>query len=607
MSSNLLGVIASQQSGPEVQAAGACVGPFSAANYWSDTTPQRGPDFIPGTVLNLLVWSTGDNDQQVMWCYNESTTSGWRLQHAGGQRFNILLSNVTYQSLTNMRLGLNNYAVQRMQDGSVRSSLNGGAAGEIVAAPVYVNAGVTARHGIGRSIVPNQQAINTRILAGAVLRRAVGDYSDAELEAISGAANGLNRWQLADGIFSDPNLFFGYRFEDWDGVTVALPLFANVGGYSIDRNGTGGTLQTLPSYLRYRIPPPALDDNARFVPANNGTPPGTKRYSIFSQTRFQSDAQDNVSAGLIVDIVRSEDVGDGEGENKNCGVLIDGVAPTGNSGVGTLIVEEKEILRAIDCLGVPAGAAKQFEVITGIQRWPGDYFDDEPIKGFYPQYIRVPQSTPLSWIKPVPPADKIVVFSDGHLIQVEGAPVISATFQSWPMLARANAGAGWGFSCEGWQSRAGYTLFGTVDYRTSNLEILRKHLTGTSSNTLWMDFGTTDYNHINWGVPPATGLSNFGDALGAWLDLIHAEFPALIIYVALGVPITYGLVPSFAGWTITPELEAVINATCAARAFVTYVDARLWVSGAGIGSSGTYYTELGHQQYEAQFRAIIGY
>lgn len=593
---------------PTIMAAGAWAGVFSNANHWKCTSAQVGPDFTPGTTLIILLYVDNHTGTQVVWCYNGGTTTGWRMQHAAGGTLNVLFGATSFQSPTDMKLGLNAYAVQRLQSGALRASLVGGTVAQLSAAPSYTTANASAVHGYGArvDIAATNAAAGTRILAVAILRRASGDYTDAELQKFSGSLNNLNSWQLHPDILADANLLHAQRFEDWDGSSNTFTALGSA-PYTLTKQGTGGGKTTLPSFLRYEIPRTAVHDSVRWEAPGNSEPSGTKRMNIYGRVRFTSSAAAASGVpGLFVEAVKSIDVG--ATEQKDIGVLVDGAQVAANE-ENALEIQDDNITRLLTVTGVGVGSNKAFTVISGAQRWPGDYSDAYPIKCITPVAVRVPSTTPLTWTSRSEPAHRLIIVSDNHAVELEdsAANITSACYQSWPMLVRANST--YGVTVDAWEGRSWFTA--SLDRFPdespghtaimSTMAMIIAAADGTSSNTLWIDLGVTDYNH-----DLMDNEAEFKNDVENFLDALHAALPNLIIYVVTGVPSAFGAANNTKGWNMTDE-TTWLDDICAARAWTTRVNARGYVTGAGIGASGNYYTVAGHAQYEAAMRLVLGY
>lgn len=586
-----------------IQPAGARIGAFSAPNHW-EAAPGNTLDFANNTAIAFAFWRVeGTNGNQYLLGCNSALT-GFFLQ-AGNAHDLRLFHGVNSTYFADIYFGLNVGAISKDGAGALRWSLNGGVARALTSPGAYIQPDVSAILSIGyNAAAASSPADQHSLLWNAFIGAAL---SDADLQAISGQANALDRWHAPALVTGHAALRWLANWESWDG---AAATFAGVGSAPVTMNrvGTGGGRSVMRGYKRYQVPASAVWDSVEaFSQGVTGTI-GLRR-SAYAQTRFTTSAEDVAGgpAGLVVDCLASTwNVGAWPGQIQ-AGVNVSGVNLVANhNGLvpvpGFIQTEGYGLQRAVDCPGIVSGADKPVILTDGMQTTTGAGVGSASTV----LYVRVPDTDSVIWTPRVAPAACAINVFDSLGGQIEGlnqdTGIINPTNNAWPALQRANAGA-MRVACEGRGSGTWFQRISSPTLRAAFIESLRKQAVGTLLNLFWIDLGSNDF-----------GLSTYPSLATLTSDLTSFNNGM----VALGLPgfklIIVGPTERLNetsvnanGWNL-PQLRTALElgVTNTAHVDVTYVNAFAFVSAIN-RPDGLHRNPPGHVEYEAGMRPFVGY
>jgi lysophospholipase L1-like esterase len=599
----------------QIQPAGARIGQFSAANNFSDTTAGQGPELALGTTLVVAFWrDNGTTNNQYLWGFNTLTT-GWFILLGNARNIFLFLRGAGSTGFGNVYFGLNVLVITRTSGNTYRWSMNGGVTQAMTSPGSYVAAGASARHCIGYNVVEaafpgTQHSVIWQAFINAGL-------NDADCQTISGQANALDRWHAPTLVTSHANLTWFANWENWDGSSSTFTGTGNGGGASPYTMTKAGTVPktVLPSYLRYQIPESAIWDAQPTVTQGVTGQSGLVRRNPFSVARFTSSANDTTGGpgGLVVesDVAVWNFTG-----NIIAGVAVNGTnLACNNNGANPIpgIVQTSGygLKRAVDCPGIPAGTGKTFEVTASLL----SLVSTTVCSASTPTHVRVPASTPITWLNKTAPANQVINLIDSLGQEQEGVTEVSAVkgpvYEAWPMLERKNFASS-RVACEGWGFGTWAERINTSGKRSATLALLQNLAIGTSQNLFWMMLGTNDY-----GTNTYASLATFESDLTAFMNaLIALNLPGFKAWLASPTTrsdtVETNNNPS--GWNL-PNLRTSISnvVTALANANVIYVDTSDngvldsgWVIAAN-RTDGLHYNTAGHSGYEVKMRAVVGY
>jgi hypothetical protein len=591
---------ASVGAAPEVQASSgsASVGVFSSLNHWSQASQVI--DLVPGITLDILFEVTGHANNQCLWGCADST-HGWFLIH--GTTNNLVLffrgaGGGSWTISTNLFLGYHCLALSRITGGSVRCSLDGATDFELVASPTYTANLGTAKQFIGYDTgESNFAAVNSRVLSVAVLNQ---DSTSAERESFSNAVNNVDRYRLLDSLRTNSSLVSELHFDrDWDGSASTVTAGLGSAPYTLTRVGTGGGKNIIAPELRYLIKQEWVHDNGYWIQLVTGI----RRHSQGARTRFTTDA-----TRMIVDCYATNS---GFLNQVDVGVKSDGVKQTGNS-TGGLDLDTFNKLRALD-ITLPAGAGKSIEIIDGIQSLN---VSTGEVLGIFPQYIRVPATTPITPLIVTPPNRRIIVVSDSRAFQVLDVVtnITSATYQAWTMLARediaASIDANWTgcqLSLESYGSNSWAHIFGDSTKRATFVAQIGPMLDGTAgthANRIVFDLGPNDFVSNTY-----ASLGALESDVGAGLDATHSAYPSAEIFLLKPTAMKNETTNNASGWNL-PGLRTSLGNVASTRGWITLIDASSWVSLTNRDSDTAqqlHFEAAGHVEYKGNFKTAMGY
>lgn len=586
---------------PAVQAAAgsASVGVFSTLNHWTQSSSVI--DLIVGKTFVILFEVTGHANNQCIWGCGDGT-HGWFLIH--GTTNNLLLffrgaGGTSWQITGNLFLGYHSLAISRITGGSVRCSLDGAADFELVAAPTYTANLSTAKQFIGYNTgESNFAAVNSRVLSCAVLAQ---DSTSAEREEFSNAVNNVDRYQLGDSIRNSAALLSALHFDrDWDGSASTITAGLGATPYTFTKAGTGGGKVTIAPELRYAIYQDWVHDNGYWVQLATGI----RRHSLFARTRFVTDA-----TRMVVDCYATSS---GFVNQIDVGVKSNGTNQTGNH-TGGADLDTFNKLRALD-ITLPAGTAKVIELIDGIQ---SIITGTGEVLGVFPQYIRVPATTPITPVIVTAPSRRAIICGDSLTCQLIDASgnIASSTYQAWTILARINiaatAAADWTgcqVSLESWGAKSWFEIAGDATKRAAFVAQVGPMLDGTAAtfaNRLIFTLGTNDF-----GFTTFVSLAAFETAAGALLDALNTAYPNLKITIVTPTTRKNEATNNPSGWNL-PGLRTSLGTVQSTRsAFCALVDGSAFVSLANRNADTAnelHFEAAGHVEYEAAFKTAMGY
>jgi hypothetical protein len=587
----------------DLQPGGARVGPFSAANHWRGATGD-GPDEQPGRTFAIAFFSKDVTlRNQYLWGFNSATT-GWALTAGDKQDLYLQHEGSTARLVANIYRGLNVIAWTVLLDGSIRWSAEGGVARPLKSAGAYIPAAASAVHSLGFNAAKgNYSATQHSVLWTAVID---AQLADADLAMVSGAANALDRWNPPAVAAEHPQLRWLSSWDDWDGASAS---FAGDGSspYALTRIGNGGTKRTLPAYKRFLIDESAVWDGGELRTQGKTGIVGTRR-SAYAHTRFISDATDIDDApGLVVESLASTwNIASWPGQIQ-AGVQVNGANLAGNNNglVPTPGIYQKErygLTRAVDCVGVSAGAAKAFTVTDGMQVFFGTTVQSASTA----LAVRIPENATLSWVPRAAPTEQIINVFDSKGGQIEGLTndpdQHNPTYDAWPMLQRKHVPYGMRVANEGWGSGTWYQRISTPQLRSATVATLSKLAAGTESNRFWTELGTNDYGLVTY----LTLAAFEADLVAFARDMIALGLPGFELRLVGPTARKDETVENAHGWNL-PQLRATLSraVTATANPAVTYEDASGFVSEANL-PDGLHANLAGHVEYEAGMRAVMG-
>jgi hypothetical protein len=221
-----------------------------------------------------------------------------------------------------------------------------------------------------------------------------------------------------------------------------------------------------------------------------------------------------------------------------------------------------------------------------------------------PAFVRVPKTTPLTWIYKSGFAQTCVFVSDSRFGQImnvsNAAGTTGPVYKAWPALVRTNFAAsrvaciGHGFGT--WQERVG-----TAPLRAAFIEELLLLLIATTNNRLWIDMGFNDWNAVAWVSAAAfkAAVKQFAiDILAAATARGIAGFQ---LYLCQTVSATGDTVPNVNGYNL-PDLgtatQQIVTELADARCLFYDCRALLGVAPAN-RPDGIHYDQPGQDLYEA--------
>lgn len=600
-------VVGASSSGAEaeVQAASgsSSVGVFSTANHWSQASQVL--DLDAGVTLVVLFEVTGHTNNQVIWGCGDAT-HGWFLIHSAGAGTTLSLffrgaGGTNWIISSNVFIGYHCLAISRITGGSIRCSLDGAADFELVAIPIYTANSGTAKQFIGYdSGEGNFAGVNTRVLSCAALAQ---DSTGLERETFSDAVNGVDRYRLTDDVRLSASLLSELHFDrDWDGSASTVTSGLGATAFTLTKVGTGGGKVTIAPELRYQIKQNWIHDNGYFISLVTGI----RRHSMFARTRFTTDATRMIidcyseNPGSIIALVQQEDVG----------VKSGGTNQAGNS-TGGLDLDTFNKLRAVD-ITLPAGSTKQIELIDGYQGIAAGI-----VKGIYPQFIRVPTTTPITPVIAVAPSRRAVIVcaSESAHVGDSSANYTSPTYQCWPVLARVNiaasANANWTgtqVSVEGWGAKTWFEISGDSTKRSAFIAQVTPMLdgsAGTHANRLIFVLGIEDFKNNTIG-----SMATFETNVGTLMDAIHAALPSLEITIVLPTTVKNESTNNASGWNLPNVRTRLTTVQSTRTGFIALVDGTAFVSLANRNADSTnewIFEVAGHVEYEGNFKTAMGY
>ncbi len=598
------GFVAGGSSGgePDVQSAAgsASVGVFSTLNHWTQTSSVL--DLGINTEIVVLFEVTGHANNQCIWGCGDAT-HGWFLIHGTTNNLQLFLrgaGGTSWVLSTNLFLGYHCLALARTATGAIRCSLDGAADFELVASPTYTANLSTAKQFIGYDTgEANFAAVNTRVLACAVL--ATGG-SSAEREDYSDAVNEVDRYRLTDSLRASASLLSELHFDrDWDGSASTVTAGLGATPYTFAKVGTGGGKNTIAPELRYSIKQDWVHDNGYWIELVTGI----RRHSLFARTRFVTDATRMIvdcyseNPGAVTALIQQQDVG----------VKSGGTNQTGNS-TGGLDLDTFNKLRAVD-ITLPAGSAKQIELIDGYQGILAGV-----VKGIYPQFIRVPATTPITPVIVTAPSRRaIIVCASESSLVADASGQTSPTYQCWPILARVNiaasANANWTgtqVSVEGWGAKTWFEIAGDSTKRAAFVAQVTPMLdgsAGTHANRLIFVLGIEDFKNNT-----IASMGAFETAVGALLDALNSALPSLEIIIVTPTTVKNETTNNVSGWNLVNLRTSLGTVQGTRTGFCALVNGSAFVSLANRNADSTnewLFEIAGHAEYEAAFKTAMGY
>lgn len=581
----------------EVSLASASAGGFSSSNNWK--TDDVGPDMSTSRTFVILFRRTGTANNQTLWGFSDAT-HGWFLIH--GNSNNLLLffrggGGTSWTISGNLFLGYHCLAISRMADGSVRYSLDGSTDAQLVASPTYTACIAGSDHFLGHNTIENFPGTNTEVLATAVID---AECTGAERETFAKSVNLLNRYHLRTEVTAHASLRHYHHFQDWDGSSSSISGSLGSSPYTWTKAGTGGGKNTIAEEIRYRIKQNWMHDNGYWIELATGI----RRHSLFARTRFTTDA-----TKLVVDTYATNS---GFTNQIDIGVKSNAVNQTGNH-TGGLDLDVFDQLRTLD-MSLPAGTAKSVELIDGIQSYnigPGT------VLGVFPQYIRVPSTTPITPVFYTSPLRRLVIVGDSLTCQLtdSSANISSSTYQAWTILARNflagttdPAWTGTQVSLESWGSKSWSEIASDSTKRATFVSQVGPMLDGTAStyaNRIAFALGTNDY-----GLGLYTSVATLETDVGLLMDSLHSAYPNLEITiitptmrknetVTIGAP----------AWNLPGLRTALVN-VAATRSWIRLVVGQGFVGllNRNVDTANELHFERdGHIEYEGWFGRAMGY
>jgi hypothetical protein len=591
-------------TGIGVQPSGARIGQFSVGNYWS-AAAGTGPDEQNSRTFVCAFWrDAGSVANQYLWGFNSATT-GWYLQAGNAHDLRLFHRGASSTYFADIYFGLNVVAWTKTAGGALRWSLNGGVAGALASPGAYTVGGGSAVHAFGYNAAEALGAASQHsLLWNAVID---AELTDADLQTISGQANALDRWHAPVLVTGHASLRWLANWENWDGAAATF-VGSGSSPYTMTKAGTGGGRSVMSGYKRYRVRESAVWDSSQLFSQGASGAVGTRR-SAYATSRFNTGAADPSSSGpsgLIVDSLASTwNVASWPGQIE-AGVNAAGANLSANhNGLqpipGILQVEGYALQRAVDCPGMVPGNV----VLTdGMQTTAGGAIGSASTV----LYVRVPDSYSVGWTERVRPAATTINVFDSKGGQIEGLDqeygIINPTYNAWPMLSRANAGAT-RVACEGWGSGAWFQRISSAPLRAAFVETLRQLAAGTASNLYWIELGTNDFGLVTYAA-----LATFETDLAAFANaMIALALPGFKLRLVGPTARLNEATNNANGWNLPGLRTSISNVvTAVANANVTYVDASAYVSvGNRPDAPQLHFNAAGHIQYEAAMRAVVGY
>jgi len=580
----------------QISEASSSVGTLSSLNHWKKSAQILNLD--PGTTIVELFEVTGHANNQCIWGCGDAT-HGWFLVHGSSNNLVLFFRGAGGGSWTissNLYLGIHCLALTRKLDGSVWYSLDGGPDTQLVAAPTYTSV-VSGDQFVGYDTgEANFAATNSRVLALAVYN---SELSGTTRQQFSDSVNLLNRYRLRDECRTNSNLVSEIHFDrDWNGSAASVTGGLGSSPHTLDKVGTGGGKVAIEAEIRYRIQQEWVHDNGYWV----SLAIGIRRHSQGARTLFRTDA-----TKLVVDVYATNS---GFVNQIDVGVRCNGVAVTGNA-TGGVDLDVFNTLRAADCT-LPGGTNKLVELIDGIQSYQTGTGD---VLGVFPQYIRVPVSTPITPVIVSAPQRRLVVVQDSLATQGSdsSANLNSSTYLGWVYQARLRIAAsvdptwaGCQVSLEAWGSKAWSQIASSAPLRSAFVAQVGPMLDGTAAahaNRILFALGTNDY-----GLNTYASLATFEADVGALLDLLHATYPNVEVFLALPTRRLNETTNNGSTWNLV-QLRTSLENVCASRPWIRLLRAQDWVSIQNRDTDGQqlHWEVAGHTEYEGNAGRALGY
>lgn len=543
---------------------------LSAANYFigSDTPVSNMGENCSLVIGYQHLAPTSDS---VPWCA-VGATSGWFLD--GNATY--LYANLRNPTLKIGTIGAHQYgynvaAVSHLTGGEWRGCMNGDTAQRVVhaAGTTYVNVDATARELIGRCYAPVGSYPATKLppLWCAYLTRALTDAERTEWTR----TDRLDRFAPPAALLSDPSLVLLYTAEAWDGGVTLTPV---VGAQLLTRTGAP-TRTTLESEAVYAPPAAYYHDTIRSLDVSKRQA-FARLLATTTANKAAALLHDGLPAGQQTAFLPYKEIGL---RSNNVWVdELDSKFPGAHD-------------QTIDASGLAAGA-KSLEFIEGLR--VQDSGDASANHGYTAPKVRVPASTPLTFIKPARPKKRIIALTDSIGEQV---PLGIPARDSWTMLLRASLSADWGLTAA---CRGGGSVFSVASpaYLSATVARLAKLLDGTEENHLWFALEVNDQIYSLWG----TDLAAYGAAKLALVDAVAAlGVPGLHVYLASAILRTVEPV----GPPSLQDYRDVTHACAAARPGTVDVRCEDWVE-VTRGADGLHTDIAGSAAMAARIGPIIG-
>ena len=531
-------------------------------------------DFL-ATVAGVGKWDFGtDCSFVLLWRNNSHTagdqcplsmsdgTSGFWIDVLGGGQTYIQFraaGNTPIACGYHVAHGWNCLAATHLAGGSVRASLNGITAFQAAAAPTYTALGTNGRVHLGRAhaSIGTYPATKAQLVAVVFLNRAL---SDAELQAAS-SCDRVDSWHLP--IASDASVERVIRIEDWSGSGDFT-----TGGVTYAKNGSAAKTALPAEYVYTPTGDWFHDSPATETPVARLSLARLKFTTSATQVAFDV-WQNNASLTNVLRAIGLHSAG---------------------AWVESKRWNQVNSVQRLDFATSLSASSKTIETTDSIKQ---EVDASDNCTGFGVKRIRVPQSTPATFVRPSSPASKLVLVTDSIFIQTQtltpnqqcAAAQIRAAYPGEVATYCAGFGA-WYYTCR------------TTTDRAKFVARVKELMGSSATKTLVIALGTNDCAINPWAVNQSSpDFTAYKACITATLQDLHAAVPDMAIRVYLPILRTTD--------TYQPAWRTAISDACVGLPSVTVVHAENWTitkQGDGIHPSDT-----GHTELAAYVKTDLGY